>query len=159
MQKACCNLLNCVQLHSCLTILFFFQFSAKCIDHYTKLSVHNYDHKDDCKDVDSRLETVVNRMFQRCLHDGHYKQAVGIALETRRIDILEKAIMESVRYLWLHICLLFIWNSTSLYKRLCLHLNVMSQHIRRGTLQKLHTFHFITMIMVSVGHVLLFIFW
>lgn len=35
-------------------------------------------------------------MFQRCLDDHKYKQAIGIALETRRLDIFEKTILESV---------------------------------------------------------------
>jgi len=35
-------------------------------------------------------------MFQRCFDDKQFKQAVGIALETHRIDIFEKAILESV---------------------------------------------------------------
>ncbi|XP_005095836.1 26S proteasome non-ATPase regulatory subunit 1 [Aplysia californica] len=70
---------------------------AKCIDHYTKLRVHNADATDeaDKKPIDPRLEAVVNRMFQRCLDDKQFKQAVGIALETRRIDIFEKAIKTS----------------------------------------------------------------
>jgi len=34
-------------------------------------------------------------MFQRCLGDGQYRQALGLALETRRMDIFEKAIKES----------------------------------------------------------------
>ncbi|MBZ3880859.1 26S proteasome non-ATPase regulatory subunit 1 [Sciurus carolinensis] len=34
-------------------------------------------------------------MFQRCLEDHKYKQALGIALETRRLDVCEKAIPES----------------------------------------------------------------
>ena len=34
-------------------------------------------------------------MFQRCLDDKQFKQAVGVALETRRIDIFEKAILHS----------------------------------------------------------------
>lgn len=69
---------------------------AKCIDHYTKLRVHNQDcDEKDKKDVDSRLEAIVNRMFQRCFDDRQFKQAVGIALETRRIDIFEKAIKTS----------------------------------------------------------------
>lgn len=33
-------------------------------------------------------------MFERCFHDGQYKQALGIALETRRLDILQKAILQ-----------------------------------------------------------------
>uniref|UniRef100_A0A452UQ56 26S proteasome non-ATPase regulatory subunit 1 n=1 Tax=Ursus maritimus TaxID=29073 RepID=A0A452UQ56_URSMA len=34
-------------------------------------------------------------MFQRCLDDHKYKQAIGIALETRRLDVFEKTILES----------------------------------------------------------------
>lgn len=49
------------------------------------------------KPVDERLEGIVNKMFQRCLDDHKYKQAIGIALETRRLDIFEKTILESVR--------------------------------------------------------------
>ncbi len=72
-------------------------FSAKCIDHYTKLRVINHDASEDKrKEIDPRLEAIVNRMFQRCFDDRRYKQAVGIALETRRIDIFEKAILKSV---------------------------------------------------------------
>lgn len=48
------------------------------------------------KIVDPRLEGIVNKMFQRCLGDHKYKQAIGIALETRRLDIFEKTILESV---------------------------------------------------------------
>jgi 26S proteasome regulatory subunit N2 len=36
-------------------------------------------------------------MFQRCLDDGQYKQAIGIAIETRRMDVFRRAILESVR--------------------------------------------------------------
>lgn len=50
----------------------------------------------DAKDVDVRLEAIVNRMFQRCLDDGQYRQALGLALETRRMDIFEKSILDSV---------------------------------------------------------------
>lgn len=35
-------------------------------------------------------------MFQRCLDDGQYRQALGLALETHRMDIFEKAIKQSV---------------------------------------------------------------
>ena len=47
--------------------------------------------------IDSRLEAVVNRMFDNCLESGQYKQAIGIAIETRRLDVLEKAIRLTVR--------------------------------------------------------------
>ena len=71
--------------------------TAKCIDHYTELKVKRFDGSlKDGEEIDPRLEAIVNRMFERCLGDQRYKQAVGIAIETRRIDILERAIRVSV---------------------------------------------------------------
>ncbi|KAF7494308.1 26S proteasome non-ATPase regulatory subunit 1 [Sarcoptes scabiei] len=67
---------------------------AKSIDHYTKLRVANLS-GDSTQTIDVRLENIVNRMFQRCFDDGQYKQAIGIALETRRMDMFEKAILQS----------------------------------------------------------------
>ena len=54
--------------------------------------------------IDPRLEAIVDRMFERCLVDRRYKQAVGVALETRRVDILERAIHEAVSALR-HVCM------------------------------------------------------
>lgn len=68
---------------------------AKCIDHYTTLKIHNFENPNDIQLIDARLEAIVDRMFQRCLEEGQYRQALGIALETRRMDIFEKAIMQS----------------------------------------------------------------
>ena len=76
---------------------------AKCIDHYIKLRVQQAEEglandRGDASvttEIDPRLEAVVNRMFQRCFSDHQYKQALGIALETRRLDVFEKAILES----------------------------------------------------------------
>nr|CAB3265235.1 26S proteasome non-ATPase regulatory subunit 1 [Phallusia mammillata] len=68
---------------------------CKCIDHYTKLRQQAHDAKADGDmkpDIDSRLEEIVNRMFNNCLESGQFKQAIGIAIETKRLDILEKAI-------------------------------------------------------------------
>ena len=65
---------------------------------YAQLKTKHFEGSAEEKDViDERLEGVVNRMFQWCLLDKEYKQAVGIALETRRMDILKRAIVESVR--------------------------------------------------------------
>jgi len=71
---------------------------AKCIDHYTKLQVENFQTKDasEVKPVDSRLEDIVNRTFQRCFDDKKFKAAIGIAIETRRLDVVEKAILTAV---------------------------------------------------------------
>ena len=51
---------------------------------------------DEGEEIDPRLEAVVDRMFARCLEQGQFKQAAGIAFETRRIDVLEQAITESI---------------------------------------------------------------
>jgi len=51
--------------------------------------------KEKKKPIDQRLEGIVNKMFQRCLDYHKYKQAIGIALETRRLDVFEKTILES----------------------------------------------------------------
>lgn len=76
---------------------FEFFVAAKCIDHYTKLRVENRELPDvEEKPIDPRLEGIVNKMFQRCFDDHKYKQAIGIALETRRLDVFEKVILESV---------------------------------------------------------------
>ncbi|KAF5287749.1 hypothetical protein FQA39_LY15769 [Lamprigera yunnana] len=68
---------------------------AKCIDYYTQQCIALADGNTNAKSIDSRLEAIVNRMFQRCLDDGQYRQALGLALETRRMDIFELAITQS----------------------------------------------------------------
>ncbi|XP_020291124.1 26S proteasome non-ATPase regulatory subunit 1 [Pseudomyrmex gracilis] len=70
---------------------------AKCIDYYTQQRVLEAEGKlaPGSKSIDPRLEGIVNRMFQRCLDDNQYRQALGLALETRRMDIFEAAIMQS----------------------------------------------------------------
>ncbi|XP_075535921.1 regulatory particle non-ATPase 2 [Dermacentor variabilis] len=64
---------------------------SKSIDHYIKLRKQ----PEESEGIDERLEAIVNRMFQRCFDDKQYRQAVGIALETRRMDMFEKAIVAS----------------------------------------------------------------
>ncbi|OAD53326.1 26S proteasome non-ATPase regulatory subunit 1 [Eufriesea mexicana] len=70
---------------------------AKCIDYYTQQRVLEAEGKlpPNSKRIDPRLEGIVNRMFQRCLDDNQYRQALGLALETRRMDIFKTAIMQS----------------------------------------------------------------
>ncbi|XP_055849637.1 26S proteasome non-ATPase regulatory subunit 1 [Episyrphus balteatus] len=68
---------------------------AKCIDFYIAQRVAFIENPKEAKPVDSRLEGIVNRMIQRCLDDGQFRQALGIALETRRMDIFEASIMKS----------------------------------------------------------------
>ncbi|KAJ8685605.1 hypothetical protein QAD02_021398, partial [Eretmocerus hayati] len=70
----------------------------KCIDHYTNLRVRGAVsgiETNHGKEVDTRLEKIVNRMFQRCLNENQYRQALGLAIETKRMDIFESAILLS----------------------------------------------------------------
>ncbi|XP_057651046.1 26S proteasome non-ATPase regulatory subunit 1 [Diorhabda carinulata] len=68
---------------------------AKCIDYYTQQRIALAEGYKDAKPIDDRLEAIVNRMFQRCLDDGQYRQALGLALETRRMDIFEASITQA----------------------------------------------------------------
>ena len=39
-----------------------------------------------------RLEAIVENMFERCYQDKEFKQALGIALESRRLDKMEECV-------------------------------------------------------------------
>lgn len=68
---------------------------AKCIDFYVQQRIEIMEKSDEAKAVDPRLEEIVNRMIERCLDDGQYRQALGIALETRRMDVFKNTIKRS----------------------------------------------------------------
>ncbi|KAJ3217761.1 proteasome regulatory particle base subunit [Dinochytrium kinnereticum] len=63
---------------------------SKAIDTY--ISLRNGDPETSV--IDPRLEAVVEKMFKRCYADGEFKQAIGIALESLRLDVLETAIVK-----------------------------------------------------------------
>ncbi|KAL9644481.1 hypothetical protein ABK040_009347 [Willaertia magna] len=58
---------------------------GKCIDTYIRV-------RQSGQKEDPRLTDIVERMFDKCFQEGEYKQALGIALESRRLDKLEQAI-------------------------------------------------------------------
>ncbi|KAL1935717.1 hypothetical protein VTP01DRAFT_4857 [Rhizomucor pusillus] len=64
---------------------------SKCIDKYIALRTKQAQ-GDMEEDIDPRLQDVVERMFQRCADDQEYEQAIGIALESRRLDVLKSMI-------------------------------------------------------------------
>jgi 26S proteasome regulatory subunit N2 len=66
---------------------------SKCVDHYVQARVAAY--PDAPAEMDKRLETIVDRMFDQCFEEKQYKQALGIALETRRMDQFCKATTQS----------------------------------------------------------------
>jgi len=61
---------------------------GQCIEKYIALR-----HED--APVDSKLEAIVEGMFEKCYSLGNYKQALGIALEAQRLDKVEDAIVKS----------------------------------------------------------------
>eukprot|EP00493_Phyllostaurus_siculus_P026377 UN26722 len=67
---------------------------AKCIDLYVQQRNQSLEKPDDVT-IDKRLIDIVDKMFQRCFDDKKYKQAVGIALETRRLDVFKQAVLKS----------------------------------------------------------------
>ena len=75
-----CHLVSPLHLRYVETII------AKCIDSYTAKRAAGEEN------IDKRLETIVDRMFDRCFQHGQYRQALGIAIETRRLDVFERAV-------------------------------------------------------------------
>ncbi|XP_013636210.1 PREDICTED: 26S proteasome non-ATPase regulatory subunit 1 homolog A-like isoform X2 [Brassica oleracea var. oleracea] len=73
---------------------YFHTLLAKAIDEYASLRLKAVE-SNDMVDIDPRLEAIVERMLQKCITDGKYQQAMGIAIECRRLDKLEEAIVKS----------------------------------------------------------------
>lgn len=44
------------------------------------------------------MEAVINKMFDRCYHDGQFNQAIGLAIDSRRLDKLRESIDKSQNY-------------------------------------------------------------
>ncbi|KAL5713332.1 26S proteasome non-ATPase regulatory subunit 1 A [Ranunculus cassubicifolius] len=63
---------------------------AKSIDEYTALKSNQ-----EITEVDPRLEAIVEKMLDKCISDGRIRQAIGVAVESRRLDKLEESIMKS----------------------------------------------------------------
>ncbi|KAI8002632.1 hypothetical protein LOK49_LG08G02442 [Camellia lanceoleosa] len=68
---------------------------AKAIDEYASVKSKAAESNDEGAKMDPRLEAIVERMLDKCILDGKYQQAIGMAIECRRLDKLEEAIMRS----------------------------------------------------------------
>ncbi|PFH50780.1 hypothetical protein AMATHDRAFT_60431 [Amanita thiersii Skay4041] len=55
---------------------------SKAIDRYIQLS------REGIEKIDPKLRTIIEGIFARCISEGEYKQAIGIALESRRLDVI-----------------------------------------------------------------------
>ncbi|KAK8539432.1 hypothetical protein V6N12_043058 [Hibiscus sabdariffa] len=67
---------------------------AKAIDEYASLRSKTAD-SSDVAAVHPRLEEIVDMMLDKCIMDGKYLQAVGVAIDCQRLDKLEEAITRS----------------------------------------------------------------
>ncbi|KAI8062416.1 armadillo-type protein [Gongronella butleri] len=65
---------------------------SKCIDEYIALRQQEPAADGSIAPIDPRMQDIVERMFQRCAQDGEYEQAIGIALEAHRLDVVESMI-------------------------------------------------------------------
>ena len=98
----------------------FFSLSAKALDEYANIKTRASKATEEEENIDPRLEAIVERMLEkydnilllcyicqfirwvmnlilfhylRCILDGKYQQAMGMAVECRRLDKLEEAIV------------------------------------------------------------------
>ncbi|KAL9232768.1 hypothetical protein vseg_007838 [Gypsophila vaccaria] len=67
----------------------------KAIDEYASLRNKVADSNEEASKIDPRLEAIVEKLLEKCISDGKYQQAMGMAIECRRLDKLEDAIMRS----------------------------------------------------------------
>uniref|UniRef100_A0A061QUJ8 26S proteasome non-ATPase regulatory subunit 1 homolog n=1 Tax=Tetraselmis sp. GSL018 TaxID=582737 RepID=A0A061QUJ8_9CHLO len=87
---------------------------ARAIDQYVELRVKSGEGEEGAA-IDPRLEAIVERMMERCIADHQFEQAVGVAIECRRLDKLEEAVtrcpeMEEIVTYSLNICKNHIMN-------------------------------------------------
>eukprot|EP00195_Chlamydomonas_chlamydogama_P008069 CAMPEP_0202901100 /NCGR_PEP_ID=MMETSP1392-20130828/13237_1 /ASSEMBLY_ACC=CAM_ASM_000868 /TAXON_ID=225041 /ORGANISM="Chlamydomonas chlamydogama, Strain SAG 11-48b" /LENGTH=1014 /DNA_ID=CAMNT_0049587599 /DNA_START=141 /DNA_END=3185 /DNA_ORIENTATION=+ len=67
---------------------------ARCLDRYFECRIRQVEHKE-AVEIDPRLTAIVERMLDRCCEQGQCEQAVGVAVEARRLDKLEEVITRS----------------------------------------------------------------
>jgi 26S proteasome regulatory subunit N2 len=63
--------------------------AARCLDQYFDLRRREVEGGEENVDIDPRLVAVVERMMAIATAAGQWEQAVGVALEARRLDALE----------------------------------------------------------------------
>ncbi|XP_042030357.1 26S proteasome non-ATPase regulatory subunit 1 homolog A-like [Salvia splendens] len=68
---------------------------AKAIDEYASLKTKAAEANNESAVIDPRLEAIVEKMLDKCIADGKYQQAIGVAIECRRLDKLEEAVIRS----------------------------------------------------------------
>jgi len=72
-----------------------FTILSKVIDKYIAERLERTNTTEDKGPIDARLESIVESMFERCFAEGNIRQAVGIALESVRLDKLDECIAKA----------------------------------------------------------------
>lgn len=67
---------------------------SKCIESYIKLSQEKY--SDDSVAIDKQLTLIFEQMLSKCVADNEIKLALGISLESYRIDIVKNIIKTQI---------------------------------------------------------------
>lgn len=76
---------------------------SKCLSEYIKEAQQAYGKHTsssatatatDSQPIDARLVAVAERMISQCIKEGDYKLALGVSLEARRLDIIQKILGE-----------------------------------------------------------------
>jgi 26S proteasome regulatory subunit N2 len=74
---------------------------SKCIDEYKTLRLRQLAQSKDEESpvtIDPKMEAIIEQMFNRCYTDHCYEQALGVALDTKRIDKVEEVISQAIRF-------------------------------------------------------------
>ncbi|XP_024526054.1 26S proteasome non-ATPase regulatory subunit 1 homolog B [Selaginella moellendorffii] len=66
---------------------------AKCLDQY--IALRKTREGEGATAIDPRLVAIVERMLDKCMQDRKYQQAIGMALDSQRLDKLQEAIRKS----------------------------------------------------------------
>jgi 26S proteasome regulatory subunit N2 len=69
---------------------------GKCIDRYITQRQKNYEAKDpaDKVEINKKLENVIEKIFERSITEKEFRMGLGVALDSRRTDKIEKILAE-----------------------------------------------------------------
>lgn len=78
---------------------------SKCINHYISLAqgIHDWSNKEKNSSdqssltIDPALTAIVEKMLQRCVKDSDFNLAIGVALDSRRLDVIEDIIESNLQ--------------------------------------------------------------
>lgn len=70
---------------------------SKCIDEYKSLRAQQDADPSAGLTIDPKMENIIEQMFLRCYRDLCFEQAIGVSLDTRRIDKVEEVISTAIK--------------------------------------------------------------